>query len=103
MLENIDFKDGEITFDNLLWLTEKSFREDKEFLGEDLLQVSYFNNYVLDVGWYNISNKNGKFIIRGIKAMNWNTPLFEADAISLKELKRIIEVCIKVIHKDKMK
>lgn len=44
MLSHIDFKDGEIIFDKPLWLTEK------DFFGQDLLQVHYLKNYILNVG-----------------------------------------------------
>ena len=72
MLSTINFKNGQITFDNLLWLTEQDFKEQKNFFGQDLLQVLYFEKYILDVGWYNISNTKGIFIVEAIKDMNWD-------------------------------
>ena len=99
MLNAINFRNGQITFDNLLWLTEQDFKEQKNFFGQDLLQVLYFEKYILDVGWYNISNTKGIFIVQVIKDMNWDKPLFIKRVSTLKELRRIIEICIKLIYR----
>lgn len=99
MLNAINFRNGQITFDNLLWLTEQDFKEQKNFFGQDLLQVRYFEKYILDVGWYNISNTKGIFIVQVIKDMNWDKPLFIKRVSTLKELRRIIEICIKLIYR----
>ena len=99
MLNAINFRNGQITFDNLLWLTEQDFKEQKNFFGQDLLQVRYFEKYILDVGWYNISNIKGIFIVQVIKDMLWDNPLFIKRVSTLKELRRIIEICIKLIYR----
>ncbi|MFB9077977.1 hypothetical protein ACFFLS_04825 [Flavobacterium procerum] len=62
--ENIDFKNGTVTH------IENDFS--RESLREDMLQVSYPKNYLLDVGWYG-SSKGFRILI--IKNQNWETPV----------------------------
>lgn len=61
MFENVDFKKGKILY-----------IDDCKDLKEDLLQVQYANNYLLDVGWY--GEENG-FIIYIIKGYDWENPI----------------------------
>ena len=78
MEHDIDFKDGIITYENLFWL----FNNTNELIyklefEEDLLQVQFFNEkYILDVGWYSTTGKNGKFKVYVIKNYDWENPLF---------------------------
>lgn len=98
MLRNIDFKSGKITSENLLWIKDDNLvKQEQDFLGQDLLQVKYFEHYMLDVGWYNKSDKKGTFTILCIINQNWEKPLFKTNALKLKDLKKQIEIGIKVI------
>lgn len=95
MLDQINFKEGYITFDHLLYLkNDNQIKKESAFWGEDLLQVNYFNNCLLDVGWH-----QKQFTILCVKNQKWEKPIFTARASSLKHLKKLIEVSIKIIYK----
>ena len=61
MFEGIDFGKGKV-----------SFCDDGIYLKEDLLQVEYSQNKIIDVGWY--TELNG-FIIYVIQSNNWELPI----------------------------
>ena len=61
-LTDINYKSGELCFIN----------DDFENRTEDMLQVKYPNNYILDFGWY--GSENG-YIIFIIKDNNWDEPI----------------------------
>lgn len=64
--ENIDFKKGEIEYIE----SDLSLNN----LKEDLLQVHFPNNYVLDVGYYGTTNA---FIIYVIQNQDWQNPVYK--------------------------
>lgn len=51
---NIDIKDGVVSQDSISWIDDNfEINEDTVFdLSEDLLQIYFNNNKMLDVGWY---------------------------------------------------
>lgn len=62
--ENIDFKSGIVTH------IETDFSN--ESLREDMLQVLYPKDYLLDVGWYGISRG---FMVSIIRNQDWENPV----------------------------
>ena len=64
--ENIDFGKGKIEY------IESDLSNGN--LKEDLLQVSFPNHYILDVGYYRVSNA---FIVYVIHNGDWDNPLFK--------------------------
>lgn len=59
---------------------------------EDMLQVSYHSNYILDMGWY-----GDKYIIYIIQDCDWDNPLYMFSTLDEKELKQIILKCKNII------
>ena len=100
MEHDIDFKDGIITYENLFWL----FNNTNELIyklefEEDLLQVQFFNEkYILDVGWYSTTGKNGKFKVYVIKNYDWENPLFTKTNKKISGLIATIKQGIKCIY-----
>ena len=100
MEHDIDFKDGIITYENLFWL----FNNTNELIyklefEEDLLQVQFFNEkYILDVGWYSTTGKNGKFKVYVIKNYDWENPLFTKSNKKISGLLATIKQGIKCIY-----
>ena len=47
----LDFLDEKITYDELSNIDIKNFKNDLEILKEDMLQVEYYNDFIIDVGW----------------------------------------------------
>ncbi|WP_394560151.1 hypothetical protein [Aquipseudomonas alcaligenes] len=59
---------------------------DFELLKEDLLQITYASDYLLDVGWYPSLDPSGCFQIRVVKKFNWEEPAYISNAHSYKEV-----------------
>ena len=63
VFESIDVKNGKITFCDI-----------GDYLKEDLFQVIYPNDVIVDVGWYN--GVHG-FIIAVISSFDWENPIIK--------------------------
>lgn len=93
---NIDIKDGVVSHDSISWIDDNfEINEDIIFdLSEDLLQISFNNNKILDVGWYPDLEVGGFFKIVVIKDMNWESPIIEKEFRDISSLKENISIII---------
>lgn len=82
----LDFLDEKITYDELSNIDIKNFKNDLEILKEDMLQVEYYNDFIIDVGWYPFFDENGHFQVRVIKDHQWEPPLILLTANTITEL-----------------
>lgn len=82
----LDFLDGKITYDQLSNIDSKNFKSDPDILKEDMLQVEYGNNLLIDAGWYPSFDINGKFQVRVIEDHQWEPPLIVLAANTITEL-----------------
>lgn len=84
MVSGIDFTSGRITY-----------LETSDYLKEDLLQVSYPENYIIDVGWYPDSeDENGLFIIFVIEEYDWEKPILKLSTPLLKNIEPLISEAV---------
>ena len=69
--------DGKVTFNGLSVVEDDPIGISRIDLTEDLMQVSYPNNVVMDLGWYGESfeGENGCFFVYLIKNADWGKPL----------------------------
>lgn len=93
-MENIDFKSGEILYDEFHVDFSKTFSEQLDSLTEDLLQVKYGKGCLLDMGWYPEYEPDGRFVVQLIKSENWDEPEYRRNCRSQEELKEILEFAI---------
>ncbi|MDR0229958.1 MAG: hypothetical protein LBI72_12985 [Flavobacteriaceae bacterium] len=78
---------GTITFNSLTHLDfGLATVEVIDWLKEDLLQVEFDNNQLLDIGWYPEFNIDGHFTVQLIADYNWETPLFKENCCTFKSL-----------------
>ncbi|KZE76580.1 hypothetical protein AV926_15670 [Myroides marinus] len=82
---------GNITYDTLT-LLDFSLTTDEviDELKEDLMQVEFDNNTLLDIGWYPEFNAQGQFTIQVIKDYNWEVPLFKAHCKTLEDIENTL-------------
>lgn len=99
MFKDLDFKPGNIVFDDFLIEPKLSLNEQIETLKEDLFQVNYFGIYVIDVGWYPEFQETGSFRLLLIKDYDWYEPLIEKKSRDLYELRQYMEECIVLVKK----
>ncbi|KEQ18281.1 hypothetical protein GZ78_12215 [Endozoicomonas numazuensis] len=78
---------------------EISLDEQLDSLKEDMCQVRYGNNLILDFGWYPSFSAPGCFQIRVIKNYNWEDPILTKEARNLVSLKQMIIDAVKLICK----
>ena len=67
-------------------------------LKEDLLQVSYENDYLIDVGWYPEFDEKGNFAVSVIKDYQWDNPILQKSCKDLNLLNEYIHECINLIE-----
>lgn len=89
MFEKIDFSPGKITYKDFYINKNLTLQENSEsWIMEDLLQVTYPNNFLLDVGWhFNL------FVVCIIKDNNWVNYVFKKKCKTLNELEKILKDC----------
>jgi len=88
MLNDIDFDVGNIAYNEFHIDFDKTLCEQEDSLTEDLLQVEYPNNYLIDLGWYPECNSNGNFIISVIYDFDWEKPVLKKIVACNQELVR---------------
>lgn len=93
----MDFKNvlgkstGIFIYDNFSALDVSSgIKGNIEHLKEDLLQIEYHNNLILDLGWYPSFNKKGAFSISIIKDFDWENPIKIQKCNSFEDLGNFI-------------
>lgn len=99
-MENINFRTGKIIFNEFHIDFSKPFSKQLECLSEDLLQIKYGDNYLIDVGWYPESEVEGCFIIQVIENENWAKPISsiqcKKEETLVKNLKKAVDIAEKL-------
>lgn len=99
MFKNFNFHPGHVTFDDFNIDINKSLSEQICSLKEDLFQVSFFNDkYIIDIGWTNDFDIDGRFRIEIIKDKDWNKPLFSKETVNTTELYQYAKSALELIH-----
>ncbi len=68
---------GTIVYDDFNIDFTKSITTQADSLKEDLLQISFAENMILDLGWYPEYNIRGKFVLQIIKNYDWENPIYK--------------------------
>ncbi|MBQ3011533.1 MAG: hypothetical protein IJA20_07350 [Methanocorpusculum sp.] len=84
MFQGFDFLSGEVTWQD-------------NCQQEDMLQVKYPNNYILDVSWV---EGTGQYIIRIIRDFEWRVPVAEYVANTEDGMKAFLNTAIQRIEKE---
>ena len=64
LINNSFFNPGKVNYNKFNIDFNKSFTEQLDELNEDLLQVEFKDNYMLDIGWYPEGDEDGMIIIQ---------------------------------------
>lgn len=97
-MNKIDFKSGKIVYNEFCIDFTKKYSEQLECLLEDLLQVQYVDNYLLDVGWYPEYESEGEFIVQIVKEENWEKPLYKRRSRKKENLIQDLNNAIRIIE-----
>ena len=71
-----------------------------ELLKEDLFQIVYRNNYIIDVGWYPEFSENGNFRIMLVKDGDWVNTILDNTCNDLKILEEFMEEYVAIVQKN---
>lgn len=98
MLGNINLKNGVIIYNDFYLNDKISLEEQIDFLKEDMLQIQFSKDYLLDIGWYPEFDENGSFKIVIVKNFDWSNLLFKKECKNLVELKKYIDEAVSVLE-----
>ncbi|WP_308640933.1 hypothetical protein [Paenibacillus nuruki] len=83
----MDFRSGKIVFNDFDLNSAVPLNEQIWSLKEDILQVEYSNEYILDVGWvHDFDAEKGCFKLVIIKQEDWLNPIFVWKTKSVRQL-----------------
>lgn len=83
-MSKVDFKSGEIVYNEFNISVHTPLYEQEHLLLEDLLQVEYCNGILLDVGWYPEFDVNGRFVVQIIKNKDWSSPIYKKECMRIE-------------------
>lgn len=91
MIHDISIGSGKIVFNDFPDNVEFNTPEAYEELKEDLIQIVYSDQFIIDVGWYPSFQENGKFTLYLIQNNDWERPVFKKRTRSVKVVMKTIE------------
>ncbi|QTH40278.1 hypothetical protein J4772_22100 [Cohnella sp. LGH] len=97
MLINVNFENGIVIYNDLKLNVNEPLGNQMENLKEDLLQVSFKDKLVIDVGWFPSFSRDGSFKIVVIKDYDWENPIYQNTCRSVEELINCLEKSLSVV------
>lgn len=98
LFKEYNFKSVRVNFNNYDISPKDELIEENDNLTEDMLQIEFKNDILLDVGWY---LSIGCFIVFVIQNCDWDKPLLRLEAYSYSELKSSLDRAMDLID-DKL-
>ncbi|MEK4043322.1 hypothetical protein NSU18_06630 [Paenibacillus sp. FSL H8-0048] len=96
-MEKFDFKTGEVILNDFDFEDNKSYAEQIWSFKEDILQVRYKKNNVIDLGWYpEFDLEEGYFKLIIVKKDDWLNPIFCKTTKSIKEVRDFIAEAVDI-------
>jgi hypothetical protein len=89
--DTIDFSPGRVVYEEFPLNKKKEWIDEIDNLNEDLLQVTFPGDTVLDIGWYPAQSRKGRFQVRVSRDADWEHPIFYAEVVSLTVLRLVFE------------
>ncbi|MCY0911408.1 hypothetical protein [Massilia antarctica] len=88
MFWNIDIGQGVVVFDDISFLPDAfDAAQHADYLKEDLLQIVFGHDLVLDVGWTPSFDEHGYFLLMLVRDGNWDEPVERAEFTEVVSLK----------------
>lgn len=85
--EDIDWKSGNVIYWDLDGINATRALTDQLWeLKEDLAQVSFGDEVLIDIGWYPDFSPHGHFLILVVRNGDWENPFWEGHATSVEQL-----------------
>lgn len=97
MFENVNFEPGRVVYNDFNLNPNASLESQINSLKEDLFQINYYDEYIIDVGWYPEFDEEGSFRICVIKDFDWEAPLFSKRCRDISSLNQLMYECINLV------
>ncbi|KHN55406.1 hypothetical protein [Pectobacterium fontis] len=94
---DLSIKSGNVTFDDFHIDEEQPLENYLDILKEDMLQIEFPGEFILDVGWRPSFDIKGRFFIALIKNYDWENPIYHSSAKNIEDLKTKINEAVKII------
>ncbi len=88
--EIVNFAPGRIVYEEWHINEQQKLATQTDYLEEDLLQVTFSGDIILDVGWYPANSDAGQFHVDVIRDANWDEPVFHAEVKNLDVLYSVL-------------
>ncbi|MCB0140291.1 MAG: hypothetical protein KDE50_10320 [Caldilineaceae bacterium] len=85
-INEIDFSPGNVTYVDFPLTLDMPPLNHLDKLKEDMLQVEYDDNIIVDVGWYPSRDPHGRFRLYVIQELDWENPIFSAETRGIKDI-----------------
>lgn len=99
-IDGLNILNGTITYNDFDINEDTLFENQRYSFKLDMLQISFGDRFILDVGWQPDFDQNGHFVVRAIQDYDWLNPLVKIKPRSLKTLKKAIEKAAKIIDEQ---
>lgn len=96
-INKLNLKGGIVTYDTYNIKPEMPFQEQEWEFNEDILQIHYFGEYIIDLGWYPSHNPKGGFSLSVIKNNDWEKPILVKKFKEIPLVEQNIQQCIDFI------
>ena len=73
---DVDWRSGRVTYWEMDSLdASKPLADQQRLLDEDLAQIAFGSDVLIDVGWYPAFSMDGGFNVQVIEKLNWDRPV----------------------------
>jgi hypothetical protein len=100
-LNNIDLKYGKVVYNAFEIIKNIPFAQQLFSFQEDLLQIRFGEECLIDVGWYPEFDENGTFLVQAIKNFDCENPIFQKQIKSYSLLKIWLQIIINCVDTHK--
>lgn len=94
LIKNNCFYPGIVKYNSFNIDFDKPLTSQTNELNEDLIQVEYKNNYILDIGWYPEGDEKGRIIVQLIHNNKWDKPIIKEECF---EYETVINVICRIV------
>ncbi len=98
MFWGLDINTGIVDFDDISFLSnEFDILDNIDVLKEDMLQIEFSGDYLIDVGWRPSFDEGGRFIVCLVKNQDWENLIGREETREVAEVRVFIKKFIDLI------
>ena len=98
LINNNFFYPGKVNCNTFNIDFDVPFETQVDELNEDLVQVEYNGNYIVDIGWYPEGDVNGRIIIQLIHNHEWDNPIVKEESFDRESFLKSVNSIMAIIE-----